>query len=79
MSGEFSVYQFFADDCGTERVLSFVDAPTAVDRAMALSQSVGGRLGTTQRVIVTDGGDSIVWEWQFGRGVVFPEASAHTE
>jgi hypothetical protein len=69
--GEFSVYQFFADtQC--ERVLSFVDGRTAVEQAKALALSVGGRLGMTKRIIITDGGDCTVFEWKFGQGVVFP-------
>jgi hypothetical protein len=35
--------------------------------------SIGGRiLGTTARVIITDGGDYTTFEWQHGKGVVFP-------
>jgi hypothetical protein len=68
---EFSVYQFFADK-SYERVLSFVDGRTAVTQAAELTRSVGGRVGTTRRVIITDGGDYTVFEWRFGRGVVYP-------
>ena len=68
---EFSVYQFFEDD-SYEAVLRFVGAETAVKRAHALTRSVGGRIGTTRRVIITDGGDSINFEWKFGEGVTFP-------
>lgn len=68
---EFSVYQFFANDT-YEEVLRFVDAKTAVERAHALTLSVGGRIGTTARVIITDGGDFTCFEWKFGEGVTFP-------
>ena len=34
--------------------------------------SVGARIGTTVRVILTDGGDCICFEWQFGKGITFP-------
>ena len=71
MSGEFSVYWFDPDDYSYEE-LRFVDAETAVNRAKALTQSVGGRLGTTKRVIITDGGDYTCFEWKFGEGVTFP-------
>ena len=72
MSGEFSVCQFFpGGDYGYE--LRFVDAETAMVGAKAIIQSVGGRLGTTERVIVTDGGDCIVFEWQHGKGITFPD------
>jgi len=70
MRGEYSVTQFFPDD-QYEITFQFVDAETAVRGAVALTRSVGGQLGTTQRVIITDGGDSICWEWLHGTGVVF--------
>jgi hypothetical protein len=73
MSGdrEFSVYQFFPDE-SSERVLSFVDAETAVKMAEQLTRSVGGRLGTTRRIIITDGGDCTVFEWKHGEGITYP-------
>jgi len=70
--GEFSVYQFFADDAGSERVANFIDAESAVKLAARLASSVGARLGTTRRIIITDGGDDIAFEWLYGQGVVFP-------
>jgi len=70
--GEFSVYQYFADDAGHERVASFIDAQSAVQLAAQLASSVGGRIGTTQRIIITDGFDFIAFEWLYGQGVVYP-------
>lgn len=70
MSGEFSVYQFFPDD-SYERVLSFVDGETAVRTAKQLSESVGARIGSTRRIIITDGGDCTCFEWKHGEGVTF--------
>lgn len=67
----FNVVQFFADD-SYEYVLRNVDPERAVKQAKSLSDSVGGRLGTTKRIIITDGGDLTVFEWQFGKGVTFP-------
>jgi hypothetical protein len=68
---EFSVYQFFANDT-YERVRSFVGAQEAVEAARALTTSVGARIGTTRRVIITDGGDCTNFEWKFGEGVTYP-------
>ena len=68
---EFSVYQFFPDDL-YERVNSFVSAEKAVRTAKFLTTNVAARFGITKRVIVTDGGDSIVFEWIAGKGVTFP-------
>ena len=45
---------------------------TAVTTAKRLTESLGGRLGTTERVIITDGGDCIAFEWRHEEGVVFP-------
>lgn len=74
--GEFSVYQFFPDvkepNDLYEEVLRFVDAETAMHQAVRLIMSVDGQLGTTRRVIVTDGGDCVAFEWLHGKGVVFP-------
>jgi hypothetical protein len=70
--GEFSVYQFFRNG-DQEEVLRYVDPSAAVDCAKALTESIGGRiLGTTERVIITDGSDFTCFEWVFGKGVVFP-------
>lgn len=69
--GEFSVYQEFCD--GTNEPLKrFVSAKEAVETAIRFSRSVGARIGTTVRVIVTDGDDWCCWEWKHGQGVVFP-------
>ena len=59
---QFSVYQFFAD--GThERVREFVNVQEAVKAAWHYSNSVAARMGMVNRVIITDSGDCIAWEW----------------
>jgi hypothetical protein len=68
---EFSVCQFFWDDT-YEYVNRFVGPEEAVNAAHSLCHSVGARIGTTRRVIITDGGDLTVFEWKHGEGVVFP-------
>jgi len=50
----------------------FVDAETAVKRAHSIINSVGGRAGFISRVIITDGGDCITFEWDRDHGIVFP-------
>lgn len=69
--GEFSVVQFFVDD-SYEYVSRFMDGKQAVELAANLAHSVGGKIGTTKRIIITDGGDFTVFEWKFGEGVTFP-------
>ena len=71
-SGEFSVYQFFRDG-SQEKVREFVGAEEAVKAAHHYSNSVAAHMGITQRVIITDGGDCIAFEWKHGEGVVFPK------
>ena len=67
---EFSVCQFFADD-SYEYVRRFVSAKEAVEAAKHYCTSIGAQLGTTRRVIITDGGDYINFEWQFGKGITY--------
>ena len=69
--GQFSVCQFFQNDT-YEYVLRFVSAEAAMKQVVRLTNSVGGKIGTTNRVIITDGGDSCCFDWRFGVGVVFP-------
>jgi hypothetical protein len=71
MAETFSVCQFFYDGC-YEYVRQSVDAAEAVQAAMHYATSVGARLGTTRRVIITDSGDSITFEWTWDDGIVFP-------
>jgi hypothetical protein len=71
MTERFSVCQFFLDG-SYEYVRQFVLIEEAKDAFISFSQSVGAQVGTTQRVILTDSGDSIVAEWKFGEGLVWP-------
>jgi hypothetical protein len=50
----------------------FVGAEEAVMAAKHYTTSVGARLGLTQRVIITDGGDFTCFEWKYGEGVTHP-------
>ena len=71
MSNEFSVYQFFMDD-SYERVREFVSAEEAMQAFRHYTTNVSSRIGMTKRVILTDGGDCICFEWVHGKGIVFP-------
>ena len=71
MSERFSVYQFFPDD-SYEQVADGMSAEMAVALAKRLSRSVGGRIGTTRRIIIVDDGDCCCFEWKFGEGVTYP-------
>jgi hypothetical protein len=69
--GEFNVVQFFIDE-SYEYVARWIGPEEAVQIAHRMTTSVGAKIGTTQRVIITDGGDFTNFEWEFGKGVVFP-------
>lgn len=66
----FSVYQWFTD--GTyERVRHLVPLDEAVKAARHYTSSVAAQMGITIRVIITDAGDCICFEWKIEEGVVF--------
>lgn len=67
---EFSVYQFFADG-SYKAIKRFVSAKKAVQTAKSLTSNATNT--KTARVIITDGGDCIAFEWIFGRGVTYPK------
>ena len=71
MIGQFSVCQFFPDG-SYEYVRRGIGPTEAVPIALDYCCSVGARIGTTVRVIVTDGDDFITFEWIREKGVVFP-------
>lgn len=68
----FNVIQFFPDD-QYEYVRRNVSAEEAARAVAHYTISVGAKLGFTKRVIVTDMDDTICFEWQFSKGVVFPK------
>jgi hypothetical protein len=78
MNELFSVVQFFADD-SYEYYKEHVGAEEAVKAAHFLSHNVAAQIGTTKRVIITDDGDSTVFEWRHGEGVVFPTPEQRRE
>jgi hypothetical protein len=71
-TGEFSVCQFFTND-SYEYVRKFVSAEEAVKAAHFYTHNVAASMGIVERVIITDGGDSCVFEWKKGEGIVWPE------
>lgn len=68
---EFSVCQFF-ENGSYEYVRRCVGGEEAVRAFGHYCTSVGARLGTTVRVIVTDGGDCTNMEWKREEGVTYP-------
>ena len=74
-TNEFSVYQFFKGG-GQEKVREFVSGEEAVKAFHHYTNNVASRVGITERVIITDGGDCINMEWIRGKGVTFPHELA---
>lgn len=70
----YNVVQFFMDG-SYEYTRRHVDAAESVKAAYHYATSVGARIGTTVRVIITDDGDCIRWEWKKGEGVTFPPSA----
>jgi len=68
---EFSVCQFFLDE-SYEYSHRFVSMEEAVRAFWDKARSPAAMLGTTKRIILTDGGDCINLEWKHGEGVTFP-------
>jgi hypothetical protein len=68
---EFSVCQFF-EDGSYEYVRRFVPIEEAMKAATHYCASVAVTLGIVVRVIITDGGDCICFEWKRGEGITFP-------
>lgn len=70
--GIYSVTQFFTNgDYETPR--HHVSLEEAVKAFKHYTSSVAVRIGVVERVIITDGGDSIIAEWVKDRGLVWPE------
>jgi hypothetical protein len=69
--GEFSVY-WWDPDGGQNTELRFVDAGRAMNRAASLARGPAAQMGIVERIIVTDGGDFINFEWLKGQGVTYP-------
>lgn len=68
----YSVVQFFPNE-SYEYVRTHVPLEEAIPAFQHYISSVGARLGTTRRVIITDSGDCCCAEWKFGEGIVWPE------
>lgn len=74
MTDLYSVVQFFPNNMW-ERAMHEVPAEDALRHATHLATSVGAKIGTTRRVIITDAGDDTIWQWDYGKGLVWPEVA----
>ena len=68
---EFSVWQFLDGDI-REKVRDNVSAEEAVQAAFHYTNNVATKMGITERVIIVDDSDCVVFEWLKDKGIVFP-------
>ena len=70
----FSVYYFSSEELGNiqECEVKHVDFDTACKWFRHHTTNVTANMGFTRRVIMTDGGDCIVAEWEYGKGLIWP-------
>lgn len=80
MSGrdEFSVYLCFPDG-SWHREREFISAKEAVELAASCSRRPAALAGFIQRIIIADAGEEAVFEWRFGKGVIFPHLAPGEE
>jgi hypothetical protein len=71
MSGEFNVV-WWDPDGRHYYEKRFCGAEEAIRTAVSLTRRPAAMIGIIKRVIITDGGDCINWEWKDGK-VVYPE------
>lgn len=72
----FSVCQFFSDG-SYEYIKRHVSAKEAIDTFRRYTTNVAAKIGMTQRVIITDSWDYINFEWQFKKGLTYPDLRAN--
>jgi hypothetical protein len=74
----YAVYQFFLDGTN-EQVGEGLADKAAIERAADFVRRPAATIGIIARVIVTNEGDEIVFEWRHGEGIVFPPGFADQE
>jgi len=72
----YNVCQFFMDG-SYEYVCRFVPVEEAAKAFGHYTRSVGARIGSTVRVIITGSDDCIYAEWKFGEGYTWPKESVN--
>lgn len=70
----YRLYLFYADD-SREEFGPTADVEELVIKAKGFSESVGAKIGTLTRMIITDSGDYTIFEWTTKEGVVFPKTN----
>lgn len=73
----FSVAMYYPNGV-YEYIARYVSAQEALIKARSYITRPAALIGVIRRVIVTDGGDCTVFEWQYGKGITFP-VTEHTK
>jgi hypothetical protein len=69
--GEFSVAEFYSDGFHAY-VERWLDAESAVRLAKRCTEKPAATQGWIRKVIITDGGDDTMFQWEHSKGVTFP-------
>lgn len=75
---EYSVYWWSAENDQFEES-RFIGLELAMHQVKRLTQGPAAVMGMVKRVIITDGGDFIVFEWKYGEGITWPTKEQHDE
>jgi hypothetical protein len=70
---QFTVRQFFIGGACEPVNAEPLESVAAVKLARECTQTLGARIGSTCRVIITNALDETVWEWRYGEGLSLPE------
>ncbi|SHK92116.1 hypothetical protein [Desulforamulus aeronauticus] len=68
----FSVYWWDKDENQHVEIYLVHDLELAKFAVLRLTKGPAAQIGIIQRVIITDSADSIIFEWQFEKGVIHP-------
>jgi len=74
---EFSVYWWYEN--GHYQSVQYIPAEAAIKKSLNLVEGDQCKAGLITRIIVTDDGDCIAFEWLKDKGVVFPTPPATKE
>ena len=70
MAEQFNVHFVYPDESHTEE-RHRISAEEAITFAMRAIRRPAAQVGMLEEILITDMGDSCVWHWKFGKGVVF--------
>lgn len=75
---EFSVY-WWDPDGNYYKEREGLTSESAVDFAMGMTRRPAAQIGIVKKIMITDGGDCSVFEWEFGKGITHPTPQALQE